>query len=243
MGDSIAKRMFWSAVTSPTTWLPVLGGIGLAATTGGVWFGVGIAAVAVGVGSAVWQLTLGKRSTAEKVIAEIKKESNRAHYDSLRKLQRKLRRDKDPLTGKLLRQLRETHKRMDQMGILTGFRAPQWKADIKTKVLDLYESSVKSLENTFDVWNKAQQVSSEESKTTLLENRAKILSEVESSTTHLGKTLDQLQVSDVKTEEPENALAELRLELDRGLEVAKRVEERISELDQKIRIATKAPIP
>ena len=52
-----------------------------------------------------------------------------------------------------------------------------------------------------------------------------------------------MQVSDVKTEEPENALAELRQELDRGLEVAKRVEERISELDEKIRIATKAPIP
>ena len=209
------------------------------AVASGIPFWMGAAAVGVGVGSAIWRFTLGRRATEELVLQQLREEANRQHYAYLRSLQRKLRRDRDPLTGKLLRQLRAIHKRMVDLKVFAGASdTPSWQAEIRQQVAKLYESSVGSLERSCDIWKSSQQVHDEQLKKELSSKRSHVLTEVTESIERLGKTLDQIQVSSVKTEQPEGELASLRQELEQGLEVARNIEERIDELNQQVRQAT-----
>ena len=228
------------SLLSKGVWIPIVLGCSTMAVATGFPFWLGVAAVGVGIGTAIWRFTIGRRKTEEAVIQQLRDEANCQHYAFLRALQRKLRRDRDPTTGKLLRQLRETHKRMVETRVFLGSAEKEtWQADVRSHMVKLYESSVGSLERSFDIWSRAQSIRDADLQKELSESRSSLLSEVTTSVERLGKTLDQMQVSSVKTEQPENELSALRNELEQGLAVAKNIEARIDELNKQVRRATR----
>ena len=229
------------ALLSKSVWVPIAIGCTTMAVATGFAFWVGAAAVGAGIGAAAWRFTGGRSKVEEAVVQQLRDESNRQHYSFLRALQRKLRRDRDPTTGNLLRQLRDTHKRMVEAKVFSGSSdAPTWQAEVREQMAKLYESSVGSLGRTFDIWSNAQKVHDPNLQMELAESRASLITEVAASIERLGKTLDQMQVSNMNTEQPESELSALREELEQGLSVAKNIEERISGLNRQVRKATGA---
>lgn len=232
------------ATLSKSVWIPVVAGGVTMALASGAPFWIGVAVFSMGIGSALWRFTIGRRQTEEAVIQQLRDESNRQHYAFLRSLQRKLRRDRDETTGRLLRQLRETHKRMASANIFSSSGSLQqpakaWQVDIHRQMAKLYESSVGSLGRSFDLWRSAQVVKDEKLRQELLGSRTQLLTEVEESIERLGKTLDQMQVSSLKDEEPSSELSSVRRELEQGLTVAENIEKRLRELDRQVRNVTR----
>jgi hypothetical protein len=234
------------AVLSKAVWIPIAFGGATMALASGMPFWIGVGSATFGIGMAIWRLTRGRRATEEAVIQQFRNEADRQHYAYLRSLQRKLRRDRDATTGRLLRQLREIHKRMVEADVFAtvASTSPQdsskaWQSEVRDQMAKLYESSVGSLERSYKLWSNAQSVADHKLQQELLSSRSQLLKEVEESVQRLGKTLDQMQVSSIKTEQPQNELSELRQELEQGLTVAENIEKRIKELDNQVREATR----
>ena len=198
----LQSRFVKKALLNKAVWLPVVLGTATMALASGTPFWLGAAAIGLGIGAAVWRFTGGRRTIEEQVIQRLRYESNRQHYAYLRALQRKLRRDRDPRTGRMLRQLRQTHKRMVEAKVFASNQNDAWNSDIRDRLSRLYESSVGSLERSFDLWNSAEKVHDPEVKNELVESRSQLLNEVTESIGWLGKTLDQMQVSKIQSEQP-----------------------------------------
>ena len=234
-----SANVIGSVLTSKSVWLPIVLGCGTMALTSGVPFFLGVAATAIGIGSAIWRLTAGKSAIVEQANSELQSQRRREHGRYLRGLQRKLRRDEDSRTGKMLDDVRNLFKRIHDMGLQNAVSEKRWTQPISEQVDQLYQSCVDGLEKSYDLWQDAQRVATPDLKSQLLDQRTELLSEVGNSIQHLGKSLDQIQVSLSTIELPDNDLRRLRDELDQGLEVARNVEQRISELDREIRKATR----
>jgi hypothetical protein len=195
---------------------------------------MGIASIAAGCGSVAWKLTFGREKLARQVEHQQRLAVQREHRSELRELQHKFREGNDAATGQLIRQLRDVHQRMLDVGTFSAASDNRWIAEVRTQVNQLYQSCFRSLEQALELWQKSQQVGTPDLKQHLLEGRAKVLSEVRAGIESLGKSLDQIQVSSVNVEQPERKLSHLRRELEQGIEVARNVEQRIQELDREV---------
>jgi methyl-accepting chemotaxis protein len=73
-----------------------------------------------------------------------------------------------------------------------------------------------------------------EARETVLRSRGELLEEVTRSVEQLGASIDQIQVSALAQGAGSSDLAKIRSELDVGLEVARRVQERMEDLDRRV---------
>ena len=64
---------------------------------------------------------------------------------------------------------------------------------------------------------------------------SELLDQIDESLRFLGQSMDQIQAFELEVEQPAGNLDQLRQELDQGLEVARRVEQRMQEMDGQTR--------
>ncbi|MCA9211765.1 MAG: hypothetical protein KDB27_01775 [Planctomycetales bacterium] len=235
--NAFVRRTFLSGAV----WLPIVLGGAMMVVASGIPFWLGVGAVGCGVGTAIWRFTLGRKKIEDAIVAQFRKEADRQHHSFLRALGRKLRRDRDPNTGRLLRTLQDMHKRMTRAKIFTKEDGEQtWQVQVHEHMTKLYESSVGSLERSFQIWQSAEKVRDDKLKSELTESRSRLLEEVTESVGRLATALDQMQFSSMKNEDAETELSSLREELEQGLLVATAVEERINALNRQVRKATRS---
>ncbi len=203
------------------------------------------AALACFLGSAgafLTRILLGSPKVSRAVIEDMQKEAARAREKRLDDLDRRLLEDGDPRNETLLRDLRALAKSFGETSGPAGAGSGVFRStlEIAAGVEELFNQSVMSLERTLDLWRAARAMATEEARKPLLEQRERILREVGESVAQLGRILAGIQ--GLRAGEPGvSELARLRKDLDRRLSVARKVEERMRNLENQIEPSVPEP--
>ena len=229
---TVRKRLNARVWRSPLTWLPTVAGLATLAFAGGTGTLaiVGAAGIVVGVGSAIWKLTAGGEKLTDETLQQLRREAHRRHLTELRKLQALLRTDKDPRTGELIRGLRNLYKRMHTENLLADSDGPSWQYEIRQQLSEFYNASIDSLRRTHQFWQLANDVHSEKERDQLMQSREDLITELQDAVTQLGSTVDAVHLQTVKQALPDQNLSQVQQELQQGLEVARRVQQRLDQI-------------
>jgi hypothetical protein len=193
------------------------------------WF-AGLVGILGSAGAYLTRLIFDDGKTASAVMAEAEQQEQQAAQAALDDLDRRLvSADNDPRPETALRDMRALVRAFDEFaGRADAVPAPA-VIDVRSRVQQLFEHSVRSLEQTLRLGDTAKQLAMAEARKPLLAQREKIIKDVQACTKQLGDTLAALQRLD-SGDQSTNELARLRDELDQSLQIAGRVEERLNSL-------------
>jgi len=104
-------------------------------------------------------------------------------------------------------------------------------ADIQQKVKDIYSGSFQSLGRAVELARAQQQMTTPDVRARVHMAREKLVADVGESLRLLERTVDELQASKLDPDAATRSLAQLRGELDQSLELAKRVDQRMRDLE------------
>jgi hypothetical protein len=232
----IAKRLG----ASPIVGLPI--GLGAATWLAAMMLGdasdflafLGVSGVLFGLGAAATLWVLDGRRLHQQASEQYRDESNHDHERFLDDLDRRLLADNDQRTNQHLRVLLRLHQRMRRAGLFDVELPLEILPDVREKVERLYRSCLSSLERSLVLWNAAQEMMTNEAQARVLSSREAVIQEVGDTIHHLGATLDYLLTAQLETDADEN-LRRMRAELEFGLDVARRVDERMQSLEDSLR--------
>ena len=191
----------------------------------------GIAGVAMGVGALATRWFTGADRMADRAQAEFERERDAAHKKRLKTLDHRLYRDGEARTNQALGGLRELDRRFRALQEDPERRPPP---EVDSRMHELLELSVRGLERMADLHDTRQDLVTDEAKQKVHDARAKLLNEVEQGVDAVVRTLDGLYTLKLNHERPAAEIAELRDALDTSLVVARRVEDRMAELERDI---------
>lgn len=227
--DEVKKKVLLDLFVSPWTLVPMVGGLSAWMISFGVGGDptlnlIGLAGVLVGAGIQASRLIWGVEELTERAHGYLS-EQERARLDSyLDDLGVRLAQDDDWRTEESLKRLRALYAALDQDDPPRGHAA----ITIREKVEKLFQASVKQLERSHQLWEKARRLP-KGTRGPLLEQRGKAIDEVVLTVNHLQKTVAQYH--SFHNEESDDELAKLREELDATIEVARRADQRMENLE------------
>lgn len=227
--DDVKKKVLLDLFVSPWTVGPIVGGLSSWLLSWGMNGNttlnlIGLAAVLTGVGIQASRVLFG----LEKITAQAQgylTEKERAEQERyLDALAARLRRDEDPRTEECLKRLRKLR------GIFES-ETPSGHAalSVKSKVDKLFEASVRQLERSCELWEKARKLPGG-TRRPLLDERKKAVDEVVLTVNHLTRTVEQFH--EFQLRDTDDELAKLREELDATIEVARRADELIGSIGE-----------
>jgi hypothetical protein len=237
----LRKRVWRRIVLAPTVLVPVAAGVGLlggAIALGPIAAFAGVASCLLGVGMLGTRALTKVESLTEKTMEQMRREELRRRELLLDGLDAKLQTTGETRDEFLLRDLRVLIRQFEEARELRSRASASGGSlrqviDVESKSERLFESCVRSLERSYELWITARQLSTPAARTNATERREKLLREVEVSVQHLGTILEGLH-SLQGAEEDTQEMARIRGELDRTLESAKRVEDRMRDLDAEL---------
>jgi len=219
------------AAASPSVVLPAIAGAGalllgivLGQPTGFFTF-LGAVGLLFAGGMTATRLILRTDDLARSVYEASIENAHEEHEDYLKRLARQLRRDRDDRTGEILRRLHKLHERFREDGLLSGMAESAVLLEIREKIEQLYWSCLRSLERSLVMWRAAREMSTPDTRQAVLDRREKLVAEVQSGIAHLETTVDQMVAESLRRGD-EKDMVRVRDELETGLKVARRVEER-----------------
>jgi len=239
--NEFRRRVLSHWLQSPLIVVPA--GLGTAAlllafALGQPWgfFGfLGASGLLFGAGMAISRWVLAFDRLSQAAFAEMQSESEKNHYAYLDDLQQRLAGDHDPRLAANLAKLRQVYQRLERADLAGDDPAEVMLPEIRAQADELYQSCLKSLERVCQQGEVAQQMATPEGRQEVLRWRDQLLEEVSRSVDNLGATLDHLQVAALKRDTREDSPTAIREELERGLGVARKVEQRMDELEQNVR--------
>ncbi len=163
---------------------------------------------------------------------DLQKRTREVRMREIRELRRSLRSDRDPRTSNMLKRLQRIYDRL-----LESERAgidPVYK-EVSVQANRLHQSCMELLRMSLRLWKASREVTTESVRKQLETSRESSINEVQEGIINLERSLDHLQTSELRggASDEVNA-ARLRKELDEGLNVARRVENRIRSLDSEL---------
>ena len=233
----LRNRVFRKAAASPWTSVPgVLGGVAVGVgvvVASPVTIFAGVLGLLAAAGAWATQLLVGADRLTQKTFREMQAEEAQAQDRKLDELYRKLRKDDDSHSQRSLRRLRELYERFRE--------TPQWTpavdlnsaVEIAATIEKLFAACVASLDRSLEMWEAARQMATETARNRLLEQRRQLLAEVAASIDQFAVTVDEVQELAL-TKRGSDDLARFRHDLDQSLEVARRVEQRMHDLESEL---------
>ncbi|MEN0110773.1 MAG: hypothetical protein AAF805_08620, partial [Planctomycetota bacterium] len=226
--DEVKKKVLLDLFVSPWTLPPIVGGLTawmLSWAVGGdpTMNLVGLAGVLVGVGVQASRIVWGIEGLTEKAHDYVEGKQKAARAAELDRLEEKLSQDEDPRSEESLRRLRALRRLFHEDPPKTAGAIA-----IRDQVQRLFEASVRQLERSYDLWEKARRLPAGTGRP-LLDQRRRAVDEVVRTVNHLAKTVERYHEMQQGADEADD-LARLREELDATIEVARRADERIEEL-------------
>ena len=235
----LRRRVLLKLLSSPVTMLPFLGGVTVTAASwalnvrpaAGLF--VGLAGVLAATGTFFTRLLLAGEDTAKETIKEIQEEDSLSREAALDALDERLAMDGDRRTESALRDLRTFVRKFREERLVSAHLNSRTAFDVVQRVEDLFDRCVASLEESLDLLETARQMNTREARRPILDQRERIIREVGESVVHLGRILVQIQ--EIRTaDSPAAGLNRIREELDRSLDVARRVDERMQALEREL---------
>ncbi len=225
----VRRKVLLDLFASPLTLLPVVGGLTLLlaawATRSAPLTFAGLAGILGGIGVFASRMIFGLERLTNRAYEYVLEQQQQQQIESLRALEGKLRKDRDPRTQNLLRQLWQLYKALEK-DIKAG-KIPTAAHGVMDSVDRMFHVCLGHLQQSYKLWQAAQRMTGRSQENTLRQ-REELIQEVEQSVSHLEQTIDELQT--VSSKRSKSELARLREELDETIRVAKRVEQRTEEL-------------
>ncbi len=232
----IRRKVFLRLLGHPVVIAPLVLGVSTAIAVwtfnwppGLGWFAAA-AGVLASVGVYLTRVILDDGKTARSVIADCEQRDQLSAQAALDDLDRRLvAADNDPRPETALRDLRAlVHAMDDYAGGADGLEAPV-VVDVRSRVQQIFDSSVRSLEQTLQLGDTAKALNLPEARKPLLEQRERIIADIQAGVKQLAGTLAALQRIGAGAQSTRE-LSRLRDELDQSLAIATRVEERLNSL-------------
>mgnify|MGYP004405647729 CR=1 FL=1 len=215
------------------TLLPFLGGFtallsGWALELGApVLFG-GLVGMAFGIGTALTRLFTRDQAIAKVVFEELQQEVKKERDAHLDQLAQRLSQDSDPRDEKLLKDLRELNDVFKTGNLWPDQSGGLAMMDIVAGVDELFNKCVALLERGHRMVEVANKMRTSAAQNTIFDEREIVLREVATSLEQLTKVFTGVQ-SLRSTEGMQTEMQSVRDELNRSLDLAARVEERMSQ--------------
>jgi signal transduction histidine kinase len=227
--SGLRSRIWKRILSAPSVLFPasVAAVSGLVAVfTGGVW--IWVAAVAAGVAVAVvaTKLAAGVESLEETALQEETEERSQREEAQFEELQRKLRSDRDHRTKDCLVTAREARKEFMELAKRDGLA--HRTLEIGKQFDQLFWATIEQLEHSLKLYDLADRLV-DKRRDEILREREVVVSDLLSSADRLRQVTTQLR--QISQEEREVDLKPLTDELDASLRIAKRVDERLKELE------------
>jgi hypothetical protein len=226
------KAIVKKLLLDPIDWItlaPFLVGVtlGLGAWAINLESGIVVAAsvilILLSAGIYLHRLLFGWRENYERTLNEWRESVEKNRDRELDRLYHDLRKDGDPRTEALLKDLRTlTNALMSEQSESLAVSA----FDIVSDVDKLFQRSVDYLRESLELWHTAEEMERETIKTQLLKHREILINEVEKSLTNLGDVLASIKKAAVSSRDGQQ-LAELREELTTRLRFAEEVEDKM----------------
>lgn len=186
----------------------------------------GLVGVLAGVGWMATRVIFFADDVAAKVASEEKEKAIRAEEDKLDDLKNRLRADRDFRTKDYLTLLRTCRSEFELFATRPGLALQS--QEIVKQVRLLFFSSVAQLERSLKLHELSDRLIGDQRKK-VLEDRERLLGEIHESIEHMQNAAKHYQ--ELVDNEQNTDLSSIRDELDASLRVAKRIEERMRELD------------
>lgn len=239
MDDNLRFRYWQSLFSLPAVWLPAASGICLTLsgyTSSFIPIGLGISAAVL-----VFLVATRGKKYEEQVQENVRQERRYLRQAKLRDLRRRLRQDKDHRSSQCVRDLQDLYDRIFFHRLLEDDEQSGTAADVLAEVRgqtwQLLEAGEEALERTYELWRAANDMSSDSGREAILRKREELLEEVNESLMNLGEALDFLQTGRLRETDTERSVANAGEQLERGLEVARKIHERLDDLEEETRIA------
>ena len=235
--NQVKKQVFIRHLGSPLVMAPLLMGVtSLTAAWAFDWKAAGVAAFAgiAGIlasgGIFLTRLILGGENTAASVIQEAEAESIEQREKDLDRLERELEiSDDDPRPEKALRDHRSLVSVLKETTHSAKGHHLATMVDIHARVTELFEHCVELLEQTIQLWQTAEKLSTPVARKPILDQRESLIEDIQKSVHQVSDTLVGLKQLGT-TEVSSNRLKEMRAELDQSLHVARSVEDRVNRM-------------
>jgi hypothetical protein len=234
--SDLRKRVWRRIVLAPTVVLPVAAGVGLlggAVVLGPLAAFAGVASCLLGVGMLGTRALTKVEKLTEKTVMQMRGEELRKKAFALDSLDAKLQTTGDQRDEHLLRDLRVLMRQFEEARAMQGASTLRQAIEVESKSERLFDSCVRSLERSFELWVTSRQLSTPAARNSALERRERLVKEVEASVQHLGTILEGLHSLQGAGEDTQE-MVRIRTELDRTLDTARRVEERMRDLETEL---------
>ena len=227
----VRRRATLDLLVSPWTLAPaVLGGTALAAGwalgADPAWMLAGVGGLLAGGGALATRWLTKADALVERAWGKLIQEEHAGREAELDRLDRELQRDGDPDSQKLLRALRTVRdglERDEAEGTLGGAGGL-----LKDRADEVFEACVAQLRRSLELDETARQLRGD-ARRELRADRQAVLKEVAETVRHLAVTVTEARKAPAKRREGD--LSRLRSELDATMEVARRTERRLRDLD------------
>lgn len=228
-------QKIWCVVTSKLVLVPTLFGAGgLFLSFRGIprLYIMSLGALAFATLMAMQRWVTGGERLAEQAWRDLQGKVRKEHTRYLRELRRELRGDRDPRTSNMLKRLQRAYDRLLVSDRWRQDEPNEIFAEIRGQSHELYQSCLRLLERSLEIWKASRDMATESARQRLRDSREHLITEVQRSIENLEQTLDHIQTSQLQQgSQLEADAARLREELNEGLAVARRVEERMEQLD------------
>ncbi|MEM6533738.1 MAG: hypothetical protein AAF654_14035 [Myxococcota bacterium] len=234
--ERFRRKYMLRLATAPAVFAPVVGGLstllaGWALDMPGFIPFAGLAAALVGLGTFATKLFSGDERQAKAALNELESEVETERERELDRLADRLSQDRDERDERLLRDLRNLANEFKRDDFWPDELNSTSTFDLMNGVETLFAGCVDSLERQVRLVEIARNMSTQEARQPLVDERERILKEVGECIAQLGKMYSSIQ--GLRGQGEENAeLARVRGELERSLEVASRVQERMHAWDR-----------
>lgn len=228
--DEVKRKVYLDIFASPTTLLPMVGGISALmaswAMNGNATLNfAGVTGILMGAGVLVTRLIVGLESLTERAYDHLLQRQRQQQEQALEHLHQRLIRDQDPRTQNSLHDLQHLYKQLKEKTDRGDVNAAAF--EVVRGVDELFQSCVNQLEHSVELWETASKLRGP-AREEMLRQRSQLVDEICDTVIHLGKTVDKFHA--VTTNKNRSELARLRSELDRSMEIAKEVERRTDQL-------------
>lgn len=218
----------------PVTILPLLGGatalcLGWAVSAPSAMF-AGVAGIVIAAGALVTRAGFLGKQIAQQLNSELQEQEHLNTEAALDRFRAKLASDNDTRDERLLDQLRELVRAFKRNSTWASRVNPVSVAEISGGVEELFRACVKKLDDAFELLGTARTSPVSAVRRALEQQRKQILDEVEASAEQLAELLTSVYTlgtgSDVR-----RATTDVQGQLQRSLEVARRVDEQMHPKD------------
>ena len=227
------RKVFTKWATTPWAVAPLAVGAGLLGVAAFVPAAAltafaGVCGLLAGGGAYATKWILGADRMARQAAEELAGEERGRREADVLALLKRLMHDGDPRTQDLLRRLRDLHGRIADPSSRDRLDAP---ANVVEKVRMVYDSCLSTLARTADLVDSARRLTTDSARRQVMASREAMVQEVAHAADDLDGVIGQVEALRVGGAGAGD-LARMRDELNRSLDVARRVEERVGRIER-----------